>query len=325
MPIFGIVLFAWAVKAANGFGPVFSKPSKITDGTPVAVVFLQCVTSAIGPKATLALNMPDFTRYAKTPREVFWTQAVGLVVLVSLCGVLGATVSSASEVIYGVQTWNPLEVAVLWNNRAAQFFAAFCWCLAAIGTNISANSVSFSNDLALWFPEYVDTRRGAYICALLSILSMPWYIQNSAASFSSFLGGYSLFLGAIAGVIVVDYWVCRGRRLRLRSLYEAHGTHYFTKGVNIRAMIAFVCGIAPNLPGLAAVTGQDGVPKGASYLYSCSWLVSIVVSGVVYYLLFLVWPFEVEEKVIVLEGMEEGDRDVRVEEGVVPKKEAVSA
>ncbi|KAL4733469.1 permease for cytosine/purines, uracil, thiamine, allantoin-domain-containing protein [Aspergillus similis] len=325
MPIFGIVLFAWAVKAANGFGPVFSKPSQITDGTPVAVVFLQCVTSAIGPKATLALNMPDFTRYAKRPREVFWTQAVGLVVLVSLCGVLGATVSSASEVIYGVQTWNPLEVAVLWNNRAAQFFAAFCWSLAAIGTNISANSVSFSNDLALWFPKYVDTRRGAYICALLSILSMPWYIQNNAASFSSFLGGYSLFLGAIAGVIVVDYWVCRGRRLRLRSLYEAHGTHYFTKGVNIRAIVAFVCGIAPNLPGLAAVTGQDGVPKGASYLYSCSWLVSIVVSGVVYYLLFLVWPFEVEEKVIVLEGMEEGDRDVRVEEGMEPKKETVSA
>ncbi|KAL5334018.1 permease for cytosine/purines, uracil, thiamine, allantoin-domain-containing protein [Aspergillus crustosus] len=257
--------------------------------------------------------MPDFTRYAKKPREVFWTQAVGLVILVSLCGVLGATVSSATEVIYGQQTWNPLEVAVLWDNRAAQFFASTCWLLAAIGTNISANSVSFSNDLALWFPKYIDTRRGAYVCALLSILSMPWYIQNSAASFSAFLGGYSLFLGALAGIIVVDYWVCRNRRLRLRSLYDAKGTHYFTGGFNLRAIAAFVCGIAPNMPGLAAVTGQDGVPKGARYLYSMSWLVATLISGGVYYLLFLVRPFEVDEKnSAVLDGVEGVDR---LEEG----------
>lgn len=256
--------------------------------------------------------MPDFTRYAKYPSQVFWTQAVGLVILVSLCGVLGATVSSASEVIYGVQTWNPLEVAVLWNNRAAQFFAALCWSLAAFGTNISANSVSFSNDLALWFPRYIDTRRGAYVCAGLSVLSMPWYIQNSAASFSAFLGGYSLFLGAIAGVIVVDYWGCRRRRLSVRALYKMHGTHKYSKGVNFRAVVAFVCGIAPNMPGLAAVTGQKGVPTGARYLYSLSWLVSIVISGVVYWVLFLVWPFEVDERALVLEGIE-GERVERVE------------
>lgn len=111
--------------------------------------------------------MPDFTRYAKKPKEVFWTQAVGLMVLVTMCGVLGATVTSATEVIYGKVTWNPLEVAVLWNNRAAQFFAGLCWMFAVISTNISANSVSFSNDLALWFPKYINARRGAYVCCIL--------------------------------------------------------------------------------------------------------------------------------------------------------------
>lgn len=89
---------------AKGFGPTFSKGTHISDGTPVAVVFFQCVTTAIGPKATLALNMPDFTRYAKYPREVFWTQAVGLCVLVTLCGILGVTVTSACQEIYGVTT-----------------------------------------------------------------------------------------------------------------------------------------------------------------------------------------------------------------------------
>lgn len=139
MPIFGLTLFIWALVAANGFGPTFSKPTVIADGTPVAVVFFQCVTSAIGPKATLALNMPDFTRYAKYPKQVFWTQAVGLMVLVTMCGVLGATVTSAAEVIYDVSAtdaWNPLTVAKLWNNRAAQFFAGLCWAFAVIGTNV---------------------------------------------------------------------------------------------------------------------------------------------------------------------------------------------
>lgn len=177
MPIFGLTLFIWALVAAKGFGPTFSKPTHIVDGTPVAVVFLQCVTTAIGPKATLALNMLDFTRYAKSPKQVFWTQAVGLIILVTMCGVLGATVTSAAEVVYGKVTWNPLEVAVLWNNRAAQFFAALCWMFAVIGTNISANSVSFSNDLALWFPKYINARRGAFICCILSIAATPWNIQ----------------------------------------------------------------------------------------------------------------------------------------------------
>lgn len=127
MPIFGLVLFIWAVVGAGGFGPTFAMPTKITDGTPVGVVFLQCVTTAIGPKSTLALNMPDFTRYAKYPRQVFWPQAVGLCVLVTLVAVVGATVTSAAQIIYNVEAedaWNPLYVAVLWENRAGKSFDA---------------------------------------------------------------------------------------------------------------------------------------------------------------------------------------------------------
>ncbi|CZS88727.1 uncharacterized protein RAG0_00372 [Rhynchosporium agropyri] len=217
----------------------FLKRYRHVDGTPVAVVFFQCVTTTISPKATLALNMPDFTRYAKYPRQVFWTQAVGLCVLVTLCGILGITVTLACQEVYGVTTWNPLQVSILWDNRAAQFFSALCWAFAVIGTNISAISVSFSNDLALWFPKWINTRRGAYVCCILSIAATPWNIQHSAASFSAFLGGYGIFF----------------------------------HGFNLRAFLAFACGIAPNLAGLARATGNLSVPKTATYVYSLSWLV----------------------------------------------------
>ncbi|KAK7444625.1 hypothetical protein CaCOL14_000399 [Colletotrichum acutatum] len=313
--------------SGKGFGPTFSKPTLIKDGTPAIVVFFQCVTSAIGPKATLALNMPDFTRYAKEPRQVFWTQAVGLCVLVTMCGVLGATVSSASEVIYGKVTWNPLEVARLWENRAAQFFAGLCWAFAVIGTNISANSVSFSNDLALWFPKYINNRRGAYICAVFGVCAVPWYIQYSAKSFSSFLGGYSLFLGAIAGIIITDFWICRKRIMAVSSLFDPRGIHYYTFGVNPRAVIAFILAIIPNMPGLAAACGAKGVPKGAIYLYSLSWLVSTLVASFTYWLSWKVKPFPVddsreqlyvdgyptvEDSVGSENGLEGKDRDVKM-------------
>ncbi|KAF8864318.1 hypothetical protein BDZ45DRAFT_797420 [Acephala macrosclerotiorum] len=292
MPIFGLTLFIWALAAAKGFGPTFSKGTHITDGTSAVVVFFQCVTTAIGPKATLALNMPDFTRYAKYPKQVFWTQAVGLCVLVTLCGILGVTVTSACQSVYGVTTWNPLQVSVLWDNRAAQFFSALCWSFAVIGTNISANSVSFSNDLSLWFPHWINARRGAYVCCIISIAATPWNIQYSAASFSAFLGGYSMFLGPIAGIMMADFWILRQRHLNLASLYRHPDIYSFFHGFNIRAFVAFILGIAPNLAGLAKATGQKGVPKGATYVYSLSWLIGTVVAFVVYLVLGKIWPME---------------------------------
>ncbi|CAD0019310.1 unnamed protein product, partial [Aureobasidium pullulans] len=236
MPIFGLTLFVWALVAAKGFGPTFSQPTRIKDGTPAAVVFLQCVTTAIGPKATLALNMPDFTRYAKYPKQVFWTQAVGLMVLVTMC---------------------------------------------------------------------------AYLCCILSIATTPWNIQYSAKSFSSFLGGYALFLGALAGIIITDFWICRRRSLDVRALYKKHDVHHFTAGFNIRAFIAFFCGIAPNMPGLAAACGASGVPNGARYLYSLSWLVSTLVAGLVYWVSFKIKPFEISpSQEMYMDGVEGYDPSI---------------
>ncbi|KAG9235013.1 NCS1 nucleoside transporter [Amylocarpus encephaloides] len=305
MPVFGMSLFIWALVAAKGFGPTFSKGTTIKDGTPVVVVFFQCVTTAIGPKATLALNMPDFTRYAKYPRQVFWTQAVGLCVLVTLCGILGITVTSAAQEVYGVLTWNPLQVSALWGNRAAQFFSSLCWAFAVIGTNISANSVSFSNDISLWFPSWINARRGAYICCVISVAATPWNIQYSAASFSAFLGGYSMFLGPIAGIMMADYWVLRKRHYNLSSFYRSPDIYTFFHGFNLRAFGAFTLAIAPNLAGLARATGQKSVPKGATYVYSLSWCIGTLVAFAAYYAFGKIWPMEDkfdESDVHVVEG-----------------------
>ncbi|KIY45792.1 hypothetical protein FISHEDRAFT_18750, partial [Fistulina hepatica ATCC 64428] len=285
MPIFGFTLFGWAIGRAHGFGPLFDRPTSVK-GSPVAVVFFSAMSSVIAPKATLALNIADFTRYAKSPRTVVWTTILSLTIPVTLCAILGVVVTSAVEVIYGVSTWNPLQVCELWNNRAAAFFAAFCWALAGLVTNISANSTAVGNDLAMLFPKVINIRRGQFICAVLGIAACPWIVQNSATSFTSFLDGYSIFLGPVAGILLADFYILRRRKLELGALF-CHGAspYWYAHGFNFRALVAFFLALVPNLPGFAnKVTPSLHVPKGASYLFSVVWPVGVVVAGSLYLL-----------------------------------------
>lgn len=204
-------------------------------------------------------------------------------------------VTSAAQVIYGVNTWNPLQVSVLMH-RAPMFFSAFCWALSVIATNISANTTAVANDLMLAFPRYINIRRGQYICIILALATTPWNIQNSAASFVSFLSGYSVFLGPPCGVMLADYWFVRRRHLNLPALYRAGPGEeiWYNYGFNPRAIAAFICGIIPTMPGFVRNIGgpKMGIAIEASYVYSVVWPVGVVVAGSVYILLNLVFPYK---------------------------------
>ncbi|KPV76726.1 uncharacterized protein RHOBADRAFT_51725 [Rhodotorula graminis WP1] len=292
MPIFGITLFGWAVGRAHGFGPVFSKPTLIKDGRPAGVVFMSAFTSAIGPKATLALNVCDFTRYAKSRRTVVWSNIFSLTFLVTLCAILGVVVTSATETIYGKATWNPLQVSSLMDSRAAQFFSALPWALSVLATNISANSTAVGNDLMVMLPKYINIRRGQYITALLGLVTCPWIIQNSAKTFTSFLGGYTIFLAPIGGILYAEYYVLRHRQLSLPDLFVTHRSCYwYTGGFNWRALVAFALGVVPSLPGfIRSINASLGIPFAAVYVYSAVYPVGVVVAGGIYLVLSYAFP-----------------------------------
>lgn len=240
-----------------------------------------------------------------------WTNIVSLSILVTLCACLGVVVTSAAEVIYGVKTWNPLQVSVLMH-RAPMFFSAFCWCLSVIATNISANTTAVANDLMLAFPKYINIRRGQYLCIIIALATTPWNIQNSATSFTAFLSGYSVFLGPPCGVLLADFWVVRRRRLNLAAMYRlGPGTEqFYWHGFNPRAVAAFVCGVIPTLPGFIRQIGgaKMGIAIEASYIYCCVWPVGVTVAAAVYIVLNMVFPYKSYEDVrSVVEHEAEGD------------------
>ncbi len=64
----GLALLAWAYVQADGFGPMLDAPSKFKTDHDFMAFFIPSLTGMVGFWATLSLNIPDFTRYAKDQR-----------------------------------------------------------------------------------------------------------------------------------------------------------------------------------------------------------------------------------------------------------------
>jgi len=121
------VLLAWAYHAAHGFGPMLSTPSAFAPGQPKAgkfwLFFIPGLTANVGFWATLALNIPDFSRYAYSQRDQIVGQIVGLPTTMALYSFIGAAVTSATIVIYGSAIWNPVDLLTKFRNPVALVLA----------------------------------------------------------------------------------------------------------------------------------------------------------------------------------------------------------
>ena len=239
-----VIYLAVAAKDAPDF---WSAKSTVT-GSTRAWLWISSMTSITGGFSTLAVNIPDFARFAKKPgSQVTQLPAIPFFkVLVSIFGVVGA---SASKPLYGSILWSPLDIIAKWqgthSGRAAAFFCSALWCLAQICVNISANSVSFGNgqfiyslpalediyinkriDITSLCPKYFNIRRGVLFAALVGGWAMvPWIIIASAETFLNFMSAYAVFMAPIAGVLLTDYWFVKQRRIDVPALYDPRGIY----------------------------------------------------------------------------------------------------
>ncbi len=199
--IAAFALLGWAVNTAGGSGPVFSQESKLT-GYTKSWAWVAGINIAISGKTTLAMNMPDLTRYARNPSDTWW-QLLFIPVVYFTFSFIGIVVASAGQAIYGTLYWDPTQIINLWDNRAGAFFCAFAFALATLGTNISTNSIASSNDFAFLAPKYLNIKRGAFLTAVLGgWATCPWQIQASATSLTTFLSGYVIVLAPIVAIMV---------------------------------------------------------------------------------------------------------------------------
>jgi NCS1 family nucleobase:cation symporter-1 len=238
-------------------------------------VFFPSLTAMVGYWATLALNIPDFTRYSKSQSAQSWGQAFGLPVAMVLYTFVGISVTSASAVLFGRPIWNPIELIGAFHQPIVAFVALIAVLIATLNVNIGANVVSPSNDFSNLYPRLISFRTGGLITGFLGLAMCPWKLLASPDAYIfGWLVGYSGLLGPVAGIMVADYFLIRKTELDVNSLYHREGIYSYTKGINPRAMIALVLGVVIALIGVL-------VPS-LRFLYDYAWFVGFFTAGLAY-------------------------------------------
>jgi len=283
----GLVLLGWAYFTAGGFGEMLSTPSQFAEGGKregqFFGVFVASLTAMVGFWATMALNIPDFTRFAKSQKDQIIGQAIGLPLPMALFAFISVAVTSATVVIYGEAIWDPVKLAGKMGGLGV-VVALFALVVATLTTNLAANVVAPAYGFSNLNPKKISFKMGGYITAGIGIAIMPWKLLESSGGFIFvWLIGYSALLGPIAGILIADYFFVRKSELDAESLFKHNGIY---KKWNFAGIIALIVGILPNLPGfLYKAKIIESVPAIFNTIYNYAWFVGLFIAGVLYLLL----------------------------------------
>jgi NCS1 family nucleobase:cation symporter-1 len=246
-------------------------------------VFFPSLTGMIGFWATLSLNIPDFTRFAKSQRDQIAGQIIGLPGTMALYAFIGVAVTSATIVIFGSPVWDPVVLITRFKNPVVLTVSLFSLCLATLATNLAANVVSPANDFANLWPKRITFRIGGLITGIIGILIQPWkLVADPTGYIFTWLVGYSALLGSIGGILVGDYYLVRRAHLDLAALYRRDGPYWYSGGFHLAAIVALVLGILPCVPGFLDVIRVASVPVFFKELYHYAWFVSFAISLTAY-------------------------------------------
>jgi len=275
MFVMAAALLIWVRVKAGSFGSMLSTPSGFHSTGEFLAVFFPSLTAMVGYWATLALNIPDFTRYSKSQTSQAWGQAFGLPVAMTLYTFVGIAVTSASTVLFGKPIWDPIELIGAFHQPVVAFIAMIAILVATLSVNIGANVVSPSNDFSNLYPRLISFRTGGLITGFLGLAMCPWkLLATPDAYIFGWLVGYSGLLGPVAGIMIADYFFLRGTRLDVNSLYHREGAYHYSKGVNPRAVVALVAGVVIALVGL--------IYAPLHFFYDYAWFVGFFTSGILY-------------------------------------------
>ncbi|MGA8765285.1 MAG: NCS1 family nucleobase:cation symporter-1 [Candidatus Sulfotelmatobacter sp.] len=278
----GLLLLVWAYHTAGGFGPMLAVPSRFTSFPEFLKFLIPALNGTVGFWATVSLNIPDFTRFARNQREQMIGQALALPTTMTLYAFVGIAVTSATVVIYGTAIWDPVQLLSRFHSPVAVVISLVAILLATLNVNIGANVVSPANDFSNLWPRRISFRTGGVITCFMGIALMPWKLLADYNTFIfGWLGGYAAFLGPVAGIMICDYFVVRKRTLQVDDLYLRGGIYEYWRGFNWRAVMALALGAGTALAGLASPSLRT--------LYDYSWFVGFAISFATYYAMMMIF------------------------------------
>jgi NCS1 family nucleobase:cation symporter-1 len=294
---FGLFIFCMANTHGRVGGGL--PQSAATSASSFSWFIMYAINAGLGNTANIITNQPDFSRWSKYKYASIWAQIIANPISVTLSATLGILSTSAINNAWGLELWNPWDLldAIMTRYprsdvRFAIFICASFWALLILGTNVAANMIPFGSDSTMLLPRYINIPRGQFLGLVLAWAVCPWKILYSAQTFTNFLGGYIIFMASAVGIMVADYFVITKGNNFLRHLYDGNSDnphYYYFKGWNIQAYIAYIAGVIIPFPGFCGSLGAN-VSETAMNIGHIGWLLSFVVSMVVYIALCYVWP-----------------------------------
>ncbi|KAK0199353.1 allantoin permease [Desarmillaria ectypa] len=323
LPPTGLGLVIWALKKNHGFTGVSFDASQLSGSTLAWVVIAQ-LNAVMGTNSALLITVPDITRYARRRNAQTRGQLFSLPIGQTLWATCGIMVTAAVNRQWGTTYRNPYDLlnAMLDRDmsspaRAGCFFASAAFILATLGTSIANNTIPFGADIMALLPRYLAIVRGQ-VCATLSFSSLR--ILSSGPGFLTFLNGYSIFMGPVVGIMIIDYFLVRKGNLQLAGLYTGarDRAYYYTWGINWRTIIAFIAGIGIPFPGFVQSFGSMAIGEVATEIFDFGWLASFGIGAVVYWVLCRVFLAGNVDNCLafeaVLERMEREEVERRIKE-----------
>src|SRR5258707_5063262 len=180
--LIGFALLLWARSKAGGFGPMLATPSKFQSFGEFFRFFVPSLTGVVGFWATVSLNIPDFTRYARSQRDQMIGQALGLPATMTFYSFIGIAVTSATLIIFCEALWNPVAVLARLGNPWAVVLAMIALLMATLNVNVAANVVSPANDFSNLSPRRISVRTGGLITCAMGIVMQPWKLMADYGS-----------------------------------------------------------------------------------------------------------------------------------------------
>lgn len=268
-------LVFWAYHILHGIGPILHEPSKFHSTGAFLVVFFPAVITVVGTFATMALNIPDFTRFSRSSKDQLVGQLLGLPITTFFFSLMSAFITSATVIAYGKAIWDPVELFKHFDNTFVLIVGAICLAAATISVNVAANLVSPIYDLINAFPKKLTYKKSALISIILAFIIMPWKLMQSPESVDTLLNTAGAFLGPATGIVIADFWILRKTVVSVEDLYKVDGIYKYKRGFNINAIIVMVVAMILSFAG-------NFVPA-LKFLSGYGWLIGILIGFFGYY------------------------------------------
>ena len=276
-----IGLMVWAIPQISA-DELLATPANRPADASFFGYFMAALTAMVGFWATLSLNIPDFSRFARSQRAQVVGQIIGLPLTMLLFAGLGVVLTAASVELVGETISDPINLIGRIDSPFWVVVSMLMIILATISTNTAANIVSPTNVFQNVAPKYINENKGVILTGIIGIVLMSWELLKKLgwldtdvsleSLYSNWLIGYSSLLGPIAGIMVVDYFLIKKQSYDVLALYQDNAGY---PAWNKAGFIAFLVPVGLTL--VAITTGA------LSWFYTYGWFTGSILGGLVYY------------------------------------------